>query len=104
VTDDEDLNPEDAERRIGDFIADADLLPGPSVADLADAVAVLMEQTWDEAAALLRHQPRNKVLATQFLLSRRAMAATPDDPEQWRLHAGSTLLSGMVVAPVAGGD
>jgi hypothetical protein len=42
-------------------------------------------------------KPHNKVLATQLLLGQRARALQPDDPEQWRLYAATSLLSGMVI-------
>jgi hypothetical protein len=51
---------------------------------------------------LMSGQRHNKVLATQLLLGQRAREATPDDPEQWRLCAASTLLSGMITVPPAG--
>jgi len=42
-------------------------------------------------------KPHNKVLATQLLLGQRARGSQPGDPEQWRLYAATTLLSGIVV-------
>ena len=40
--------------------------------------------------------------AVRQTLGQRARALQPDDPEQWRLHAATTLLSGMVVRSVEG--
>lgn len=51
----------------------------------------------------MREKPHNKVLATQLLMSQRARRSQADDPEQWRLFAATTLLSGMISAP-PGGD
>lgn len=96
--DDEDFDPEEGERRITEFIASADELPGPPVADLAERVADLMRASWKDIESLVEGQPHNKVLATQLLLSQRARGLQPDDDEQWRLSAASTLLSGMVIA------
>jgi hypothetical protein len=42
----------------------------------------------------------NKVLATQLLLGQRARGLQPHDPEQWRLHVATSLLSGIVVRNV----
>jgi len=42
------------------------------------------------------------VLATQLLLSQQARGMQSDEPEQWRLFAASTLLSGIVVRNVEG--
>ena len=94
---DEDLDPEEAERRITEFITSAGELPGPPVAELADQVAELMRAAWREVETVVSEKPRNKVLATQLLLSQRARGLRPDDPEQWRLYAASTLMSGMVI-------
>ena len=95
--DEEDLDPEAAERAIDEFIDSADSLPGLPVAELADLVSGVMADAWDRIQDIMREQPHNKVLATQLLLSQRGRDRTPDDMEQWRLFAASTLLSGMVV-------
>ncbi len=95
--DDEDLDPEEAERRITGFITSASELPGPPVADLADEVAELMRAAWRDVETLVSGKPHNKVLATQLLLSQRARGLRSDDPEQWRLFAAATLMSGMVI-------
>ena len=94
-SDDEDLDPEEAERRITEFITSASELPGPPVADLADQVAELMRAAWRDVETLVSGTPHNKVLATQLLLSQRARELRADNPEQWRLHAASSLLSGI---------
>jgi hypothetical protein len=46
---------------------------------------------------LMEGKPHNKVLATQLLLGQRARGLQQYDPEQWHLHAATTLLSGIVV-------
>ena len=98
----EELNPEEAERRITQFVASADELPGPSVEDLAEQVAALMRVVWTDLEEITAGKPHNKVLAAQLLLGQRARALQTDDPEQWRLHAATMLLSGMVVRGVEG--
>jgi hypothetical protein len=98
----EELDPEEAERRITQFITSADELPGPPVEELAEQVAELMRAAWSDLEGIMDGKPHNKELATQLLLGQRARALQPDDPEQWRLFAASTLLSGMVVRSVEG--
>jgi len=100
--DDEDFDPEESERRITEFITSADELPGPSVADLAEQATELMRTTWSGMEEIMDSKPHNKVLATQLLLSQRARGLQADDPEQWRLFAATTLLSGMISAPGGG--
>ena len=95
----EDFDPEEGERRITEFITSADELPGPPVAELVEQVAGLMRAAWSDVATLLSASPHNKVLATQLSLSQRARGLRPDDPEQWRLFAASTILSGMISKP-----
>lgn len=92
------LDPEETERRITEFVTTSDELPGPTVADLAERVAGLTRTTWDGIGEIMEGVPHNKLLATQLLLSQRARSMQPDDPEQWRLYAATTLLSGMVPA------
>ena len=96
----EEFDAEEAERRITQFVVSADELPGPSVGELAEQVAGLMRTTWSELDGIVDGRPHNKVLATQLLLGQRARALPPDDPEQWRLHAATMLLSGMVIRSV----
>ena len=97
--DDEDFDPEEGERCITEFITSADELPGPPVAELVDQVAGLMRAAWTEVEAIVSASPHNKVLATQLHLSQQARGLQSDDPEQWRLFAASTLLSGMISKP-----
>jgi hypothetical protein len=97
--DDDDFDPEAAERAISEFIDAAESLPGPAVGDLAGMVADVMREAWDRVEGLMSGQRHNKVLAVQLLLSRQARQTTPDDPEQWRLFSASTLLSGMIAVP-----
>jgi hypothetical protein len=100
--DEEVLDPEEAERRITRFVTSADELPGPNVEELAEQVATLMRASWSDLERIMNGRPHNKVLATQLLLGQRARALQPDDPEQWRLHAATMLLIGMVVRNVEG--
>jgi hypothetical protein len=96
------LDPEEAERRITQFVTSADELPGPPVEELAEQVAALMRAAWTDLETVMEGKAHNKVLATQLLLGQQARGLRPDDPEQWRLYAASTLLSGMVVRSVEG--
>jgi hypothetical protein len=91
------MDPEEAERHISAFITSADELSGPAVEKLAERVATLMRLASSELEGIMDGKPHNKVLATQLLLGQRARALPPDDPEQWRLYAASSLLSGMVI-------
>jgi len=100
--DEEELEAEEAERRITQFITSADELPGPPVEELAEQVTALMQSTWTDLETLMDGNPHNKVLATQLWLSQRARGLQPDDPEHWRLHAGHTLLSSLVIRNVEG--
>ena len=93
----EELDAAEAEWRIARFVTSADELPGPSVEELAERVAALMRAALGEVESLLEGEAHNKVLATQLLLGQRARALGMDDPEQWPLHAASTLLSRLVV-------
>jgi hypothetical protein len=95
--DEEELDPEEAERRITQFITSADELPGPPVEELAEQVTALMQAALRDLEKLMDGKPHNKVLATQLLLGQRARGLQQHDPEQWHLHAASTLLSGIVV-------
>jgi glutathione synthase/RimK-type ligase-like ATP-grasp enzyme len=63
-----------------------------------------MQVAWSDVETLLSTSPHNKVLATQLSLSQRARGMQADDPEQWRLFAASTLLSGMIVKPPHSSD
>jgi hypothetical protein len=96
-SEDEELDPEEAERRITEFITSAEELPGPSVEELADSVAELMRAIWSDVETIMSGKPHNKLLATQLLLGQRARGLQPENPEQWRLHAATSLLSGMVI-------
>ena len=98
----EELDVEEAEWRIARFVTSADELPGPSVEELAERVASLMRAALGEVEVLMEGEAHNKVLATQLLLSQRARALGMDEPEQWPLHAASTLLSGLVIRGVDG--
>jgi hypothetical protein len=96
--DEEELDAEEAEQRITQFIMSADELPGPPVEELAEQVAALMQAALRDLEILMEGKPHNKVLATQLLLGQRARTLQQDDPEQWHLHAASTLLSRIVVS------
>ena len=97
--DGEDFDPEEGERRITEFITSADEFSGPPVAELVDRVAELMRAAWRDVETIMRGKTYNKVLATQLALSQQARGLQSDDPEQWRLFAATTLLSGMVSKP-----
>jgi hypothetical protein len=91
------FDPEEAERRITRFVRSAEELSGPPVEELADRVAALMRQALRDLEAIMEGKPHNKVLATQLLLGQRARGLQQHDPEQWPLHAASSLLSGLVI-------
>lgn len=95
---DEVLDPEEAERRITQFITRAEELPGPPVAKLAEDVSKLMRATWRDVETILSGNPHNKVLAVELFLNQQARRLQPDDPEQWRLHAATSLLSGIHIS------
>ena len=95
--DEEELDAEEAERRITQFITSAEKLPGPPVAELAEQVAALMRAALRDLEKLMEGKPHNKVLATQLLLGQRARGLHQHDPEQWPLHAASSLLSALVI-------
>jgi hypothetical protein len=97
LLDEEELDAEEAEQRITQFIMSAEELPGPPVEELAEQVAALMQAALRDLEKLMEEKPHNKVLATQLLLGQRARGLQQHDPEQWHLHAASTLLSGIVV-------
>jgi phosphinothricin acetyltransferase len=100
--DEEVLDPDETEQRITQFVTSADELPGPPVQELAEQVAALVREAWTGLEGIMEDKAHNKVLATQLLLSQQARGMQPDEPEQWRLFAASTLLSGMVVRNVEG--
>ena len=93
----EELDPEEAERRITQFVRSADELSGPPVEELAERVSALMRAALRDLETIMEGKPHNKVLATQLLLGQRARQLQPHDPEQWHLYAASTLLSGIVI-------
>ena len=93
----EELDPEEAERRITQFVRSADELSGPPVEELAERVSALMRAALGDLETIMEGKPHNKVLATQLLLGQRARELQPHDPEQWHLYAASTLLSGIVI-------
>ena len=93
----EELDPEEAERRITQFVTSAEELPDPPVAELAEQVGAPMRAASRDLEAIMDGKPHNKVLAAQLLLGQRARGLQTDDPEQWRLYAASTLLGGIVI-------
>ena len=93
----EELDTEEAEQRITQFIRSAEKLPGPSVEELAERVTALMQAASRDLETIMEGKPHNKVLATQLLLGQRARGLQPDNPEQWHLFAASTLLSGIII-------
>ena len=95
--DEEELDAEEADRRITQFITSAEELPGPPVEELAEQVGALMQAALRDLETIMEGKPHNKVLATQLLLGQRARGLQMGDPEQWHLYAASTLLSGIVI-------
>lgn len=87
-----------AEESISEFVTGAADLPGRPVVDLVDDVVALVVEAQQRIEALLADQPNNKVLATMLELGQRgrAVAATPEQPVPWHLHAASTLVSGCI--------
>jgi hypothetical protein len=102
LLDEEELDPEEAEQRITQFITSSDELPGPPVEELAERVTALMRTALRDLETIMEGKPHNKVLATQLLLGQRARELQHYDPEQWHLRAASTLLSGIVVRGAKG--
>jgi hypothetical protein len=98
LLDEEELDAEEAERRITRFITFAEELPGPPVEQLAERVTALMRAAFCDLETIMDGIPHNKVLATQLLLGQRARGRQPHDPDQWHLYAATTLLSGIVVS------
>ena len=95
--DEEEFDPEEAERHITRFVTSANELPGTPVEELADRVGALMGAALRDLEALMEGEAHNKVLATQLLLGQRARGLRAEDPGQWPLHAATTLLSVLVV-------
>jgi hypothetical protein len=93
----DDLDPEEAESHITQFITSAEKLPGPPIEQLAEQVSALMRAASRDLEAIMEGKPHNKVLAAQLLLGQRARGLQMDDPEQRHLHAASTLLSAIVI-------
>ena len=93
----EEFDAEEADQRITQFITSAEELPGPPVEDLAEQVAALMRTALRDLEKLMEGKPHNKVLATQLLLGQRARGLQQHDPQQWPLHAASSLMSGLVI-------
>ena len=93
----EEVDSEEADQRITQFVRSADELSGPPVEELADRVAALMRTALRDLEAIMEGKPHNKVLATQLLVGQRARGLQQHDPEQWPLHAASSLLSGLVI-------
>jgi|SRR5215207_1345823 len=93
----EEFDAEEADQRITQFITSAEELPGPPVEELAEQVALLMRTALRDLEKLMEGKPHNKVLATQLLLGQRARGLQQHDPQQWPLHAASSLMSGLVI-------
>src|SRR5687767_2386832 len=94
--DEEEFDPEEAERQIAEFITNADALEGPPVADLAAGVARVLDSTWSHIAEIIDPQTNNKIIATMLLLSSEARQLQPEDPRHWQLHAASSLVGAMI--------
>src|SRR5829696_7144291 len=65
----EELDPEEADQRITQFVISAEELSGPPVEELADQVAALMRKALRDLEMIMEGKPHNKVLATQLLLA-----------------------------------
>jgi hypothetical protein len=102
LLDEDELDPEEAERRITQFAISGDELPGAPVEELAERVTALMRAASRDLETIMDGMAHNKVLATQLLLGQRARGREPHDPKQWHLYAASTLLSGIVVRGAKG--
>src|SRR4051812_23708120 len=89
---------EAAEQHIRDFVAGADELAGPPVAELVAEVAQRAGRLHAELVGLLADVPHNKVLATQLALSQQSRPGGVAALPLWPLQAASTLLSGLVIA------
>jgi hypothetical protein len=100
----EEFDPEEAERRITQFVTSAGELPGPSVEELAGRVVDVMQGAWADLQEIMAGKPHNPVLATELLLGQRARTLQPTDLEQWQLHAATSLLGGIVVRNVEDRD
>src|SRR5215207_7826758 len=92
----EEFDPEEADQRITQFVRSADKLSGPPVEELADQVAALMRTALRDLEAIMEGKPHSKARATQLLLGQRARGLQ-HDPEQWPLHAASSLPSALVI-------
>jgi hypothetical protein len=93
---DEDLDPEECERRISAFIAGVADGPGTEVDELAERVSSVLAAAWTEIAAILDGEPHNRTLAVMLLLGQRARLLDSTEPIQWQLHAATSLVSGFV--------
>jgi hypothetical protein len=100
--DEEELDPEEAEQLITQFVTSAEKLPGPPVEELAEQVSLLVRSALRDLETIMDGKPHNKVLATLLLLGQRTRGLQMGDPEQWHLYAASTLLSGIVVRGAKG--
>jgi hypothetical protein len=67
------------------------------VAELAARVAELMRAAWRNVETIVSGKSHNKVLAVELFLSQRSRRLQADDSEQWRLHAATSLLSGIAI-------
>jgi hypothetical protein len=66
LLDEDELDPEEAEQRITQFVISADELPGPPVEERADQVAALMRAASRDLETIMDGMAHNKVLATQL--------------------------------------
>src|SRR3954471_4057020 len=108
--DEEELDAEEAERRITQLITSAEELPGPPLEELAEQVAALMRAALRYLEKLMEGKPHNKVLATQLLLGHRRRAPVPR-PTTGRghelvpmYHSLTHLVPRPIIAPRNGGS
>ena len=95
--DEEEFDPEEAERSIAEFIEAADELGGVPIADLAAQVLAEVERAQDGMRVVFDGQSTNKIIATMLLLGRQHRDVMSEDTAlAWRLSAASTLVSGFI--------
>ena len=96
AADEDDLDPEEAERQIDEFIAAAASLDGPPVDEILDAVLRSVAGAWTEVAAVVESLPNNKLIATMLAAGKIGRTSPPDSVAMWQANAASTFLSGMI--------
>ncbi|MGH9281872.1 MAG: VOC family protein [Acidimicrobiales bacterium] len=93
---DDGLDPDQAERHIASFIEQADQAGDRPTAEVAAEVAAVVAGAWADLEARTAGLPTNGLIAAMLEVGRQARRLTPDEPEQWQLHAAGSLLSGLI--------